>query len=280
METITLFQLCLYPQEPMSFAPHVWKTLLPLRLLNVPFKTELVTLTQLREELPKRLGLASVTVPIIVIRAQDESERTIMDSYEIAQYLEKTYSSPLKSIYAPAGNGTPEDAIAGRAHARFIEQWVDKCMAHELRPCVLHTSYAQFPESGDRADLKSRAHFLAKCGRAKLDELTAQNADRMWLKEQYARARKQLGLINLLLEERHQRGEPGDFLAGTKPTHADFCVFAFYPYSLTNPSLVRNTWRHPDLPYVSRWLEAMFESGLVSKEELLPEDIDSVETLD
>ncbi len=67
METITLFQLCLYPKEPMSFAPHVWKTLLPLRLLNVPFKTELVTLTQLREELPARLGLASVTVPVSAV---------------------------------------------------------------------------------------------------------------------------------------------------------------------------------------------------------------------
>lgn len=64
MQNLTLIQLCLFPSQPMSFAPHVWKTLLPLRYLGVEFKTELVTLTQLREELPARLGVEKVTLPV------------------------------------------------------------------------------------------------------------------------------------------------------------------------------------------------------------------------
>lgn len=54
----------------------------------------------------------------------------------------------------------------------------------------------------------------------------------------------------------------------------------FYPYSLTNPDLVKNTWRHPSLPMISKWLDAMFESGLVAKAELLPEELDGVELLE
>ncbi|KAK0465011.1 uncharacterized protein EV420DRAFT_1617800 [Desarmillaria tabescens] len=262
-ESLTLIQLCLFPERPMSFAPHVWKTLLPFRFFGVCFKTEFVTLSELREDLPGRFGLPEVTLPVF-----------IMDSYNIAQYLEITFSSTAKSIYASAGNGAVEDTIAGRAHARFIEQWVDKCMAHEIRPCVLYTVRAT------QSDDKSKQHFLAKFGRVKLDELIAQNSDMTWKKEQYTRVRKQLGVLDLLLQERHERGEPGKFIAGTKPTHADFCIFAFYPYSLTNPELVRNTWRHPDLQYVSAWLDAMFDSSLVSRGELLPSNFIETEVLD
>lgn len=40
-------------------------------------------------------------------------------------------------------------------------------------------------------DPKSRAHFLAKSGQEKMDELTAFNSDPVWKEEQYAKARKQ-----------------------------------------------------------------------------------------
>lgn len=63
-ETLTLYQLGYNAETPMSMAPHVWKTLLPLRRLGVEFKRELVTLTQLREELPQKLGVEKVTLPV------------------------------------------------------------------------------------------------------------------------------------------------------------------------------------------------------------------------
>lgn len=40
-------------------------------------------------------------------------------------------------------------------------------------------------------DPKSRAHFLAKCGQDKMDELTTYNSDLAWKEDQYAKARKQ-----------------------------------------------------------------------------------------
>lgn len=77
--------------------------------------------------------------------------------------------------------------------------------------------------------------------------------------------------METMLRERHERGEDGDFMLGSKPTHADFVIFAFYPYSLVNTDLVRNTWRKKDeLSFVSRWLDAVFATGLVSEGELLP----------
>ena len=35
-----------------------------------------------------------------------------------------------------------------------------------------------------------------------------------------------------MLKERWENGEPGAFLLGERPTHADFCVFAFVAPSL------------------------------------------------
>lgn len=93
-----------------------------------------------------------------------------------------------------------------------------------------------------------------------------------------------------MLRDRERIGEPGPFLSGQEPTHADFVLFAwvirvykclksanpllcsFYPYSLTNPDLVKNVWRHADLPYINKWLDALFSTGLVSHAELLPYD--------
>lgn len=61
---ITLYQLALFPASPFSPAPHVYKTTLPLRLLGVPYETKLVTLKELREDLPAILGLPKVTLPV------------------------------------------------------------------------------------------------------------------------------------------------------------------------------------------------------------------------
>jgi len=227
--SITLLQLGLRG-EPMSFAPHVWKTLLPLRLLQVPFKVELVTLRELRDDLPTRLGVEKVTLPVsfgfpitsALIKYNSEAlppqtllvdeggtTSIIMDSYRIALWvseIDESYRRAFglrwhRSLLTPASLqlnqrfgteekslfGTPHDALhhTGQAFARFIETWVDRSFAATLRACVLHTSYAHFV--GDDA----QPYFLAKCGQAKMDELTALNADEDWLRQKYEESRKQ-----------------------------------------------------------------------------------------
>lgn len=57
-------------------------------------------------------------------------------------------------------------------------------------------------------------------------------------------------------------------------------IYSFYAFSLSNPCLVRNTWRHPVLPSVSRWLDDLLDYGLVSRDELMPEDIDQIAVLE
>lgn len=37
--------------------------------------------------------------------------------------------------------------------------------------------------------------------------------------------RPSLSLVHRILEDRAKRGEPGPFLMGSRPTHADFAVF-------------------------------------------------------
>ncbi|ORY25839.1 hypothetical protein BCR39DRAFT_542980 [Naematelia encephala] len=260
--SLTLYLLCQYPERPMSFAPHGWKTVLPLRYLNVPYETVYVTLAELRQVLPKTFGMEKVTLPLLVVKEFRGKVQTIMDSYNIAQYLDKHYGTPEKSLFA-------SDPELGRHYSRFIEHWVDRSLAAEIRPCVLHSSYDLFPEDGPHADIASRSAFLAKCGQARMDEMTALNSDPEWTSKQYSAVRKELGIIETVLAERSRNGESGLFLGGTRPVHADFCVYAFYPYSRTNKELVRETWHHESLPYVRKWLQAMQDEGLVSESQLL-----------
>lgn len=124
--TITLLQLGLRG-EPMSFAPHVWKTLLALRLLRIQFRVELVTLRELREDLPARLGMEKVTLPVssgsgasgvlMKYKADDSDHQTllvedsetssaIMDSYCIALWVESTPIAELSSVASLAASCT------------------------------------------------------------------------------------------------------------------------------------------------------------------------------
>lgn len=86
------------------------------------------------------------TLQTLLVTAENGSTSTIMDSYHIAQYvsqgpvtsipqiyrlsgwsefqLERRFSTPTHSLFAPAGNGAPEDVLAGRNFARFMEEFV------------------------------------------------------------------------------------------------------------------------------------------------------------
>lgn len=62
---LTLLQMSMgRGSEPLAFAPHIWKSLLPLRLLEVEFTTEFYVSAQLEQELPQKLSLPKVTLPV------------------------------------------------------------------------------------------------------------------------------------------------------------------------------------------------------------------------
>lgn len=65
MPKLTLLQLSLgVGGQPLAFAPHIWKTILDLRLLKVDYEVEYVVSAQLEKELPERFGLEKVTIPV------------------------------------------------------------------------------------------------------------------------------------------------------------------------------------------------------------------------
>lgn len=64
---LTLLRLRILPDQPCKFAPNVWKTILDLRLLEIEFRVQLVSLAQAKEELPKQLGRSNVFMPVSFI---------------------------------------------------------------------------------------------------------------------------------------------------------------------------------------------------------------------
>lgn len=70
MPKLKLLQLSLgVGGKPLAFAPHIWKTILDLRLLKVDYEVEFVVSAQLETELPKRFGLEKVTIPVCPVVA-------------------------------------------------------------------------------------------------------------------------------------------------------------------------------------------------------------------
>lgn len=265
----------------LSCAPHGWKPLLELRLLDLPFTPKRVTLVQLRDDMPKVFGPERVTVPILIVKGADGSERTIKDSFDIACWLEDTCAAPAgKSIFAASDSPSRADVEAGKSFARFLEYWSSQHLAVNMSPCVMHTSYQIMPVN--EYSEQSRKHYMdnhfAKEG-VPVDPKALRNytykqacdwnADPEWFATHCALVRKDLSLVHRTLEDRAKRGEPGPFLMGAKPTHADFAVFCWYPYAATNPRFVDETWKHPEIAYVGKWLQALFGSGLVSDSEFM-----------
>lgn len=73
----------------------------------------------------------------LLVDEADGTRRVIVDSFNIALFLEKTFSTARLSLFSPAGNASPLDVEAGKSTARFLEHWVNTSLAAELRPCTI-----------------------------------------------------------------------------------------------------------------------------------------------
>ncbi|ORY25827.1 hypothetical protein BCR39DRAFT_485074 [Naematelia encephala] len=256
---ITLYLLRDVPGMPLYFPPHPWKTILALKLLDVPHEVEYVSLDELSHVLPLRMGTAKVVLPALKIAHNNQSEEYIMDSYNIAIWLEENFATRERSLFSPGSHYLSSAVVSARIFARFLENWVDHSLAAALRPCI-----KSFVSNG--SDLLTGTHrdsYRARVGVDVIDEMAKLNKDPTWREAQYERAREQFNLLERLLAEQSERGEIGDFITGSEPRYVDIVFFAFYPFSLPNPSLVLGTWRHSSLPFVGKWLDAMLGSGLI-----------------
>lgn len=74
---ITLYQIGVDGPGPeldlLTAAPHGWKSLLELRLLDIPFTPKRITLVQLRDDMPGIFGPDRVTVPVSETRRWNDT---------------------------------------------------------------------------------------------------------------------------------------------------------------------------------------------------------------
>lgn len=73
----------------------------------------------------------------LIVCQDDGTEQVIVDSYDIASYLEKNYSTHEKSLFCPGGSNPPGHILMGLSYARFIEHWVNLDFANIIRPALL-----------------------------------------------------------------------------------------------------------------------------------------------
>lgn len=73
----------------------------------------------------------------IIVKEDDGKEHVIVDSFDIASYLEKTFATSETSLFSPAGNASVENVQMGKSYARFVEHWVNINFANAIRPALL-----------------------------------------------------------------------------------------------------------------------------------------------
>ncbi|RYO38110.1 hypothetical protein AA0113_g11271 [Alternaria arborescens] len=222
------------PIQPRSYAPNPSKARLALSLKEVPFKTtwvDLLDITTVRKGLncpaTRKLNDGSDyhTLPML----QDpSSNKTIGDSFDIANYLEDTfpdsggclfpkdskgtgldYESPNKDtmFFAPL---TLNEGAKNEAYAKFNTHVDATFSAH----VILVSQYMPFnPETAEavKAQMCKRAHLES------WDSVSVQGEAREQLKVAFKAALKSLADFFVV-------NEGGPFLEGEKANYADLIV--------------------------------------------------------
>ncbi|KAG0189963.1 hypothetical protein DFQ28_002661 [Apophysomyces sp. BC1034] len=150
MAQVRLYDLHLPDQPRGIWSPNACKTRYALNIKGIPYESEFLTFDEVRTEIPKVTKTDKPpTVPVIVDLAHDN--KTVQDSWEIAQYLEKVYpDSP--SLF---------DSNEG-VHLFFHNY----CNTHLLRPLfqlvVLDAYRRSGPESTQKWYRENREELLGQ----------------------------------------------------------------------------------------------------------------------
>ncbi|KAK4687271.1 hypothetical protein P7C73_g2852, partial [Tremellales sp. Uapishka_1] len=245
MADFSLHSIVLQDGDTTTFSPHVAKTNLDLGIVKLSPETVHYTFHGIRTDLATETGNSKVTSPTIKLA----SGEYITDSWVIAEYLDKTHG------------GLIFGSEAGKEFARFLNYWVDNSLAVDLRPLIA-------PFVAKKISKQSYEHKFAPI-KDTIDTWTAQLSDKEITDKHYTATRAQLAVVEKTLQSKKDAGLKQLFLAGEKPTHADAVVFGWYAFSRVNPDIEANVWRHASLPLVGEWLDALFASGVVKKDNLL-----------
>lgn len=205
--------------EARRFSPYCWRTHLSLKHKGLDFATIPWRFTDKDAIAFSGQGL----VPVLV-----DGDRTVHDSWSIAEYLEERYPQ------APSLFGGPH----GRHFARFAKHWTETALLAPLMRILAK-------DIVERLHPKDREYFRTSREKRLGTTLEAFSSERDQARELFRQA---------LLPMRRLVGEQ-PFLSGSAPALADYIVFGAFQWA-------RGTSSYPLLAEgdpVAAWRERMLD---------------------
>jgi glutathione S-transferase len=190
--TIVLYDLAARDGRRMS--PFCWRTKLALAHKGLDFDAVATRFT----EIPKICGGGQKTVPVL-----QDKDRTIGDSWRIAEYLEDAYPD------RPSLFGGP----AGKALSLFAQNWTAAVLHNGLFPLVVKDIHDHLEPVDQPYFRESREKHLGK-------SLEETQAGREGMLEAFRRS-----LLPLRLTLKAQ-----PFLGGAAPLYADYIAFGAFQW--------------------------------------------------
>lgn len=166
---------------------------------------------------------AQEKVPVIV-----DGERVVFDSWNIANYLEKTYPNQ------PSLFGCPQ----AQAQALFIKNWDEKVLTPALLPMLIYNVF-------EHIDAKDKTYFR---------ETREQKLGKP-LEEFKDVKQSQIDNLRTILSPLRETLNQQPFLAGEKPNFADYIIFSKFQFARSiSPIKFLET-----NDYVNLWREKMLD---------------------
>jgi len=205
--------------EKRRFSPYCWRIHMALKHKGLPFDTRPWRFTE-KDQIAASGG---TTVPVLV-----DGERTVSDSWTIAEYLDAQYPDRPPLFGGPAGWN----------FARFTKHWVETI----LLPTQMRILAKDIHE---RLHAKDQEYFRASREKRFGQSLEAYTANRDQAREQFRQA---LTPVRRLLGEQ-------PFVSGKAPSFPDYILFGAFQWARgTSPYLLLS---HDDP--VGAWRERMLD---------------------
>jgi glutathione S-transferase len=205
--------------EARRFSPYCWRTHMALKHKGLSFET-----------IPWRFSEKDVIgfsgqglVPVLM-----DGDRTVFDSWTIAEYLEERYPNAPSLFVGPDG----------RHFARFIKHWVETQLVTPMMRILAKDIH-------DRLHAKDKEYFRSSREKRLGTTLEAFTAERDQAREQF---RQMLLPIRRMVSEQ-------PFLNGAAPAYPDYIVFGVFQWA-------RGTSPYPLLAEgdpVGAWRERMLD---------------------
>jgi glutathione S-transferase len=223
--SITLYELA-GDDLNKKFSPHCWKSRLALAHKQLDIKSVSVRFTE-----KDKIDFSGQ--PLLPVLKDNES--TVVDSWEIACYLEENYpDSP--SLF---------NDEAGKALAQSINHWCDTELAKYIRPIILMDIHGLIAE-------KDKAYFR-ESREARIG---------MTIEEFSSKADESVKSLRDELEKVREIISMQPYIGGQKPSYADICLLGMFMWI----ACVNNVEFLDKEDSVYAWYERMLEQYPVAKE--------------